>query len=212
MRYIVLVLTLLVGLILILFIGCGSQSINKSIPDISKPDISNLLNKLEELGYYKYIDSSQIDEVKKNSLDAGYVFGWEESGRDFLEDAESLAEGGISEFYDRIKEFLKKQNIDINESEEFSDKGYKISVNGWDYVIYTEDELKSQNIWELSTLRSFSIINNLLKLSNSNERIYILYGGNDLRAIFLTDEMYKIIIESGVLPENELPREVPDSF
>jgi len=211
LRNIVLPLLILV-LVLSFIAGCSSKTTNKLVKKNVKPDLSSLLKKLDELGYYKYIDSSQIERVKNISLDAGYVFGWEDSGRDFSADAENLAEGGIPEFYNEIRNFLKKQNVDISVYDDFSDKGYTIKINGKNYVIYDEKELKSENIWEVSTIRSFSIINSLLKESNSKERLYTLYGGNDLRAVFLTEEMYRVIIESNILPEKELPQPVPDTF
>jgi hypothetical protein len=47
---------------------------------------------------------------------------------------------------------------------------------------------------------------------NLNERLYTLYGGNDLKAVFLTDEIYNAIIDAEILPEKELPKLVPDIF
>lgn len=216
MKRVIVIISLL--LVVYVLVGCvvkSKKEPNKETPrakDSSQNTIGSLLNKLEETGYYKYIDSSKIGEVKKASLDAEYVFGWEDSGRDFSTDAESLAEGGISEFYNSIKEFMKKQNVDIVEIEDFSDKGYTIQINGEKYVIYNEEELNSKDIWQLSTIRSFAIINKLLKDANSSERLYILYGGNDLRGVFLTDDMYKVIIDSNLLPKKELPEPVAQVF
>ena len=46
--------------------------------------------------------------------------------------------------------------------------------------------------------------------SQYEERVYILSGGNDLHAVFLTDVMYDAIIRSGLLLSNDMPEPVPD--
>lgn len=38
------------------------------------------------------------------------------------------------------------------------------------------------------------------------------FGGNDLRAVFLTDDMYKAIIQYPGLSEKEKPQVVPEVF
>jgi hypothetical protein len=205
-----LIIFVLLGICII--VGCGVKRTKISVGDTSKTDISPLLSKIGGLGYYKYIGPSQIEDVKKKSLSAGYIFGWEDSGRDFTADAENLAEGGIAEFYNTIESFLLRQNVNIMISSDFSENGYSVKVNDKYYVIYNKDELESKDIWELSTIRCFSIVNVLLKEVNSNERLYTLYGGNDLRAVFLTDEIYNAIIDAEILPEKELPKLVPDIF
>ncbi len=199
--------------IFIVLVACSTNSEDTKKDNESNFGISKLISELEAKGYYKYIDKSQVENVKKASIEAGYIYGWEDSGRDFSTDAESLAEGGVSHFLESISEFLQKQNVKVIVSDEmYSDKGYNVTVNGKFYEIYNEKEIESENIWELSTNRCFSIINNLLENSGSSERIYILYGGNDLRAIFLTDEMYKLIIDDNNVPESELPQIAPDVF
>jgi hypothetical protein len=211
MRYI---LTVVVVLILILvLIGCNNKEKQASSPKDSNNQISQLISLLEKNGYYKYIDPSMIEKVKKESIEAGYVYGWEDSGRDFSSDAESLAEGGVSEFFESIKEFLVRQNVVVKVSEEdFDDEDYKITVNGVQYEIYSKEEAQTDEIWELSTIRSFAIVNKLLKNAGSSERLYILYGGNDLRCVFLTDEMYNLISENKSVSKKEQAVKVPEVF
>lgn len=210
MRNIIVIVLIL--LLLVILIGCNGRRRTR-VGTVPKDSLEMLLSKLEALGYYKFIEKTEIDRVKAESLKAGYIFGWEESARDYMSDAEDLAEGGIGEFLETIRPFLEKQNIELNVgNEDFSDKGYIIEINGFKYEIYSEDELNSEDLWELSTNRSFAIVNKLLTEANSNERIYILYGGNDLRAIFLTDEMYKLINNDQELSDGEKPHPVQASF
>jgi hypothetical protein len=196
---------ILIVILVFALIGCSQNNKNISVETKLSSDISELISSMEKKGYYRYIDSSQVSKVKNESLDAGYIFGWEESGRDFSSDAESLAEGGIPDFYNDIRDFLRKQNVEINvKNESFSSKGYTLNVNGSTYKIYDENEMESKNIWELSTVRGFAIINKLLKDAGSDEQLYMLYGGNDLRAVFLTEEMYQLIVGYNSITSEEL--------
>ena len=48
-------------------------------------------------------------------------------------------------------------------------------------------------LWGVSTVRTFALVNDLLARASSNERLYAVNGGNDLMAIFLTDELWDLI-------------------
>ncbi|WP_373232079.1 hypothetical protein [Cohnella sp.] len=174
--------------------------------------IASLINELDQLGYYKYLELRIKEEVKEESIKVGYLFGWEESGRDYSSDAEDLAEGGVGKLIESVKPYLETQNVKITEiKDDIVDMDYSVVINGISYKIYSEDEM-DKDIWELSTNRAFGIINKLLKEVSSNERVYILYGGNDLRAVFLTSEMYKAINESKLIPDREMPIPTPEQF
>ncbi len=172
-------------------------------------DIKTLISKLEELGYYKYADFKHIENIKSESIKADYIFGWEESGRDFAIDAEELSEGGVGGFFEVIKPFMEKQKVKMIISDEnFSETGYEITVNKIKYEIFSEEDLKSKYLSVIGTCKSFSIINKLLKEAGSEERVYALYGGNDLRAVFLTKDMYELISGYKKLPEKEKPQTI----
>lgn len=57
-------------------------------------------------------------------------------------------------------------------------------------------------------MRAFSMINRLLMQAGSNERIYYLYGGNDMVAVFLTPEMYEAVSHNPAEDEYEKPHSV----
>ncbi len=78
--------------------------------------------------------------------------------------------------------------------------------------MYTEAELMSGDmgkIWELTTNRTFALVNTLLQEAGSKERVFRLYSGHDTRAIFLTHEMYEALRPSAVLPQHEMPVPMP---
>lgn len=173
--------------------------------------LSRLLETWESLGFYQYVAPEQIDELKQEALATGYIFGWEGTARDFDADAENLAEGGVQEFLTKIAPFLTTQGVQIDSIDEhFTDTGYRITIKGREYELYSEAERASANIWELTTTRAFGIVNTLLREAGSRERVFILYGGNDLHAVFLTDEMYEVLRRAAVLPPQEMPMPVPD--
>ena len=171
--------------------------------------MQQLLNKLESLGFYKYTEPRLVKKAKAESLESGYLYV-EGTNRDFMADSEDLAEGGVKEFLESIRPFLERQGVSIEEVEEdFSVSGvYSVSVNGEEFTMYTEEELETEEIWELTTRRALSIVNTLLKRAGSNERLYFLYGGNDTRAVFLTPEMYEAISRSPAIDGYEKPNAV----
>ncbi|GIV97614.1 MAG: hypothetical protein KatS3mg057_2271 [Herpetosiphonaceae bacterium] len=168
--------------------------------------MESLLNELELLGFYRYTDPNDVIAVKAQAVEIGYLFGWECTQRDYIADAEDLAEGGVKAFLETILAFLQRQGVELHSvQEDYSDQGYTIMVNGKTYAIYSNEEPSGANIWALSTKRTFDLVNHLLAEAGSDERVYLLYGGNDARAIFLTEEMHELIRTSGLLAPEEIP-------
>jgi len=165
------------------------------------------------MGFYRYASPEQIPDLKHEARATGYVFGGEEVARDYDADAEDLAEGGVQDFLDRIRPFLVAQGVQITTiGQDLSDTGYTITINGRVYALYTEEELTPggmAELWELTTTRTFALVNRLLTEAGSKERIFAVYGGHDNRAVFLTDDMYAALRLSGVLPPQEMPIPMP---
>ncbi|MGE5703113.1 MAG: hypothetical protein ACM32O_11325 [Clostridia bacterium] len=174
---------------------------------ISSSQVASLIDQLDAMGYYQY--ASQKNEIIAESKRSGYIFGDPVTNRAFFCDAENLAEGGVKTFLEDIDPALRLRKVVIKElREEFSEQGYFITINGIKYTIYTEKEFESVDTWELSSIRTFSIINRLLKEAGSTERVYQLYGGNEQLAIFLTPEMYDLIKNAKGLDEIEKPKSI----
>ncbi|MDR7238746.1 hypothetical protein [Neobacillus drentensis] len=170
----------------------------------SDSEFSLLIDELESIGFLKYIDSDKINEVKDEVITSGYLYG--DTGRDFLADEEDLSEGGVGTFFEEISPFLEKQGIELTiNNEVFNEERYEIQVNGEKYTLYTQVDVENDEYVEINTRRAFSIINKLLEGAGSKERLFGLYGWNDLVAIFLTNEMYEIILKFEQ-DENERPK------
>ena len=174
--------------------------------------MNSMLIELEALGFYKHTGQQLVEELKEKSIKAGYLF-WDETGRIYGTDAEDLAEGFIGEFFDEIAPFLIKEGVTI-ETYEQSHTGdiYEIIVNHKKFIIWNEDIDDHLNPWELATNRTFSVVNLLLQEARSQERLYSLYGGNDLFAIFLTEEMYETINQSKLIKDTEKPLKHGEGF
>lgn len=167
--------------------------------------MKSLLIELEALGFYKHTDNQIVDELKEKSNKTGYLF-WDETQRIYKSDAEDLAEGSLGEFFKEIEPFLKSEGVTI-ESYEQSHTGdnYEIVVNHKKFLIWNDKIDNHLDLWELATNKIFSVVNLLLHEAGSNERLYSLYGGNDLFAIFLTEKMYETITKSRHIEKMEKP-------
>ncbi len=187
----------------------GRQSRRANIGHTDR-DVSVLVDQLAAFGYYQQVAPDAFPAFQQQLINSGYVFGGEETGRDYHADAEDLTEGGVQEFLETIAPFLRSAGVQIESIEQVFEDGepYTVLVNGKGYTMYTSEELASLGIWHLTAERALCMINTLLEEAGSNERICRLYDGNDTRAIFLTPPMYEAIVSSRVLPERDVPRPV----
>jgi hypothetical protein len=173
-----------------------------------KAALSALLDQLEQLGFYRYVDPAQASDARASALEYGYLYG--DTGRAFHADAEELAEGGVLYFVREIQPFLAGQRVILTSmSDDFESGGgyggYHVEINGLRREMYSVEELSSGEIWSLTTFRAFALINELLAQAESLERVYGLDGGNDLFAIFLTPAMYELITARPIFPDSEKP-------
>ena len=182
--------------------------------------IPELVSQLESLGYYRYVDAAQLDEVRVSDLESGYLVGLG-IGRDFPADGEELPSAGVEDFLRDIEPFLARQGVNLAlEEDESEGYDYFVRVNGRRFMIYSreENELTKQglespagDIWTLSTRRTMEIVNWLLEDAGSPERMYVDGDGwNGQLAVFLTPAMVELIAQSGVLEPEDLPCSVAD--
>lgn len=184
-----------------------------------------VINKLIEMGYFKYVPPEDMDkalDTAKDSLDRGLLSVDFEmysktnilasiDRRGYGIDGEELAEGGILDMIKKMEPVLKAEHVSITQLEQdiWNNNGYTVSVNGKEYIIYREDDTKNQNIWTLALAGLMTILNDLFISSNSDQRIYATHSGNDGAIYVLTDDLYKYLINNkintsdySVLPKN----------
>jgi hypothetical protein len=164
---------------------------------------------LEILGYFAFIDPQHLQQLKaelgKGLVDGRYLPYVDEGPpaykgidpRHYNLDNETLfEEGGIVESLEEMAPFFAKMNIpmDISEHvEEWDPKtglDHRITLNGKPYTIF--DQWQNHG-WCEAAQRFADIVNDQLAIQGSNERMYLVHGSNDGRAIFLTEELYAFI-------------------
>ena len=188
-----------------------------NLKDIGNEDSSGLNKKasmvadqLDQLGYFKYADPSDIEhlklEIAKGLVEGHYIVHVEGPApgykvldpRHYILDGEDLFEqGGIVDSLKEMTPFFEKLNIKMTISghlEEYDAENqwlnHEITINDKKYVIFENFEGYG---WGEVAQRFADMVNDQLRLQGSNERLHLIYGGNDGRAIFLTDELRDLV-------------------
>ena len=170
--------------------------------------MKELLDQLERLGFYRFMAPALIQAAMNEALQTGYLFSGE-TQREYNADSEDLAEGGVLDLLGEMKSFLAREGVDIGQATQHCDTdGYSVMINGEEYQMYSQEELETQDIWFLTTIRALSMVNTLLARVGSGERLYYLYCANDTVAVFLTPVMYDTIVASPALALRDKPNSV----
>lgn len=102
-------------------------------------------------------------------------------------DAETLAEGGVKEAYDKLVPRLRTYGAKLDKVEESLDvesSRYVVKHRGERYVVYAPEVPSGEGrSWARASFALFSVVNR--QLEDSELRFYAIDGGNDLRGIFL---------------------------
>jgi hypothetical protein len=156
---------------------------------------------LVELGFFRYLRLRQKEAIPRmltRIKSTGYIFT-PRAHRDYPADEESIGEGGVKRFLLEVKHILKANNVIFTSViENPTPDAYKISISGKEYILCSGEELNQSvhKIQHLITKRLFAVINQLLRDAKSEERLFSEYGGNDHWAIFLTHDLYNLILKS----------------
>lgn len=189
-----------------------NQNVTKTIcqKEIVKFDVDEIVNSMQNLGYFKYTATENIDELKKE-IALGltghqYLRTIHESdkpynSKDFRHyslDGEDLYEK--DGFVDKINEMgvtfdkLKVNMTITNHFEEWDEKNkwlnHTISINNKEYIIFKNFK---ETGWGEAAQRFAEIINDQLELQGSDERLYLANGGNEGEAVFLTEAQFDLL-------------------
>lgn len=210
MKFMIAIRLISFAMIFGLFFSCASSNKNSSNTSDEDRSVSadSFVNKLTDLGYFKYADLSDIDSLKKNlkdNFDTDYelVSIWDDKSglpkdyRYYFCDGETLFELGGFDFY--LNEFRPTYDkiglkMEVSKCHETGDSNngldYSISINGKDYIIF--EKFKGVG-WGEAAVRLAEILNDQLQIQNKDERVYLVNGGNDGRIIFLTKKQFDFI-------------------
>lgn len=161
---------------------------------------ANLARQLADLGFYGGAAAPNL---------AGDSLFTAESGRVFAADGEDLADGWVGHMLAEMKPYLVTQGVLFEEIEDRYVPGgaYDVLIDGEVFAIYGAAETDDTAArWDLATSRAFALVNTLLRRAHARERIYLLYGGNDGQAVFLSRSMFQLISASRDLPNAQKPR------
>ncbi len=192
-------------LIFLIVILCSCNIKQDSSVIAQTPNQDSLVNGLVENDFLLFTDSSKIDSVRQSFIKDGYIFSTE-INRYVHIDAEELAEGSFNFFKNDLTKILKKRGLEITFSTtENFEKLHEVMINNRKFNLYDDKNLADFSFWDIGSRRFFNAINLELEKSKSNERFYLLYGGNDLGAILLTDEQFELIEKNNEGNAKEIP-------
>ncbi len=172
--------------------------------------------RLIEMGYFKYLPKSEMEIARQELIDSlshGY-FGtdWDEQcvsrdRRAYPADSEELAEGQVGETILLMRDVLAQEGVQLRSVEDdVHDDGYNVVIDGRPYPIFDATAMLKYGVWDVAAKRLLQIVNGLLRVAESNERLYGVYGGNDGRVVLLTTEMYSLLKASRLIAKaNEMP-------
>lgn len=167
-----------------------------------------IILQLEALGYFKYAHEADLPLLKQeigNELSQRKYLPFVMTGDDpfrvfdprhYSLDGEDLFEqNGITDALKMMQPLFEKMNVQMVVSdhfEEYEGEGlnHHITINGKRYIIFDQFE---ENGWGEVAQRFADIINDQLAIQQSEERIYLICGGNDGRAIFLTEDLFNLM-------------------
>lgn len=170
---------------------------------------TDVVIKLEALGYYKYANPDKVAELKTDLVNSFKKYKIVSTVMDdktlfpydyrlYFCDGEALfEEGGLEDYLGYAKHAFEKRGLKFDWSNEVSEEkdnhlNHRISVNGKEYVAF-EGSMELMDIWGVAQLNFYRLLNDQLEMQGSNERVYPISGGEDGQFIFLTPELFDYI-------------------
>jgi hypothetical protein len=184
--------------ILMFFVSCNQKAQmqdNSTLNENMQNSDSIYAVKLINSDFLKFADHSKIDSLKiqlKKSFDIFDV----DNFKVVHIDAEELAEFSFDFFLPQLNKMLGKRNTNLtvktaNDYEKTND----IIINGEKINLYTKIELDNSTFWDKASRNFFKKANEILKAKKIDEQFFLIYNGNDLQALLLTEEQFCIISE-----------------
>lgn len=121
-------------------------------------------------------------------------------------DAEELCEFSFDFFLPQLNQILTKRdlNLDVQDADDY-ESSHEIEINGRQVKLFKNEELSNGKFWDSGPRNFFKTVNEILRDKNIDEQFYLLYGGNDLHAVFLTEQQFELMSKMNKDDENEIP-------
>ena len=155
--------------------------------------------------FLMYADSLKIDSLTDQVTKSFDIYD-DRNNKILHVDAEELAEFQFDFFLPRLNIILNKRNFNLEvKTADNYETSNEVFLNGEKTQLYTKAELENSDFWDKASRTFFKKLNELLKKKSINESFFLLYNGNDLHALLLTDKQFNIIADK---LKNE-PKEMP---
>lgn len=194
-------------------------------PVYSLEAATQFVNTLESLSYFKYANKNNVTELKNELINSISKYGvlssiydddtlMPQDYRYYSCDGENLYEqGGFLEKLQDFQPTFDKIGLKIktsNHYEEWDSENrwldHWITINDKEYIIFKNFK---GNGWGEAALKLAQILNDQLELQGKDERLYLVNGGNDGDAVFLTNEQF-VFINSFLKDKQWKPLKVTD--
>lgn len=182
----------------------------------------NRYKELSESGYFDYADDNKLDikaaykwlspgnEAMGDMLDDpnrpdDKLSDLSITHRSYFADGEELAEGGIEKIIDELVILKIMKNLKMPEiTEDYptdDDSSYRIHVDGNTYTAWNPEHGEDGTLWGTATVCFSAIVNDILENSGYDERVYMLFAGNnEAIALVITPAQYDILQKCGKEP------------
>jgi hypothetical protein len=187
--------------ILTFFTNCKSEESKGESIEKNK----NFGMQLIENGFLDFSEASDYEKLNDGIIKSFNIY--EESNNRIAHiDAEELAEFSFDFFLPQLQRILNKRNFKLKvQTAEDYEISNDIYINDEKIKLYTKEEMEKYSFWDTGARNFFNKINELLLQDGIIEKFYLLYDGNDLHVLLLTDKQYRIIKHRHFDSENEQP-------
>ncbi|MFK7969166.1 MAG: hypothetical protein AB8F95_02310 [Bacteroidia bacterium] len=200
----------LLVLMSVLLIACSSKVKSPSEANtVGKATL--VIEKLDSLGFFRITDKDKTEEAKTEMISAynhqHFFVGltYSESltyvdHRFYHVDQEELFElYGLPKYLKEVQTTFEllglKLNVenDDNHEESFKDNFWEhtITLNGKEYTAFKGE--MDEDSWGIAMVNFANMLNDQLRLQQSEEQVYLLYNGNDGMLVFLTPAMFDLV-------------------
>jgi hypothetical protein len=187
--YIMKQLAILVFSITLFSCSQNAQTQNNKMPKSDR----NYATELIDNGFLKYADSSKVGSLKTQLTNSFDIYE-DDNFKIAHIDAEELAEFSFDFFLPNLNKILSRRDIKLTAQKlNNDDNSFDALINDDTIQLYTQNDLDNNTFWDTASRNFFRKVNEILKEKNSNEQFYLLYGGNDLHTLLLTDKEFSII-------------------
>src|SRR5690606_4063353 len=199
-------LTILLFSIFLISCNQKAQTQSNSKPNMNMEKSDSIYGKkLIDNDFLKYADNSKFDSLKTQLISNFDIYN-DDNLKIAHIDAEELAEFSFDFFLPQLNKILEKRNVNLTvKSADDYEKTNDVIINDEKLNLYTKKELDNQTFWDTAPRNFFRKVNEILKNKNIDEQFYMLYFGNDLQTILLTDKQFSIISEYYKDNEKEKP-------